>query len=210
MKRNEKIKTDKAILRCRRIIQNKDDIVIFKADASGNNKNSVIIRFAFTDLDNNILLESLVKPTLNKSISRDVTELTGLRKKDLIDAPSFKSFIPEIERIIKNKIVILYYTDYFEELVYQTCEQDDAKLLHFIKTVCASKLYSNYKAVWSDYHCDYRYYSLPGKKFNAVKDCKSIVRLLNRIANTELFHSQEIIQNNFKPIVIKEWWQFWK
>jgi DNA polymerase-3 subunit epsilon len=205
MHRNPKDK-NKSIKWASEIVNNKDKYVILDTETTGLGKRDVILQIAIIDLEGQTLLNSFVKPTKKKRIAKDAVDIHGITLLSLENAPTFEELLPQVEQIIQNKIVLIYNSEYDERLLDQTCEQDEIHYLR-IRTECVMKPYSEFKGKWSDYYYDYTFQKLPGGDHSALGDCLATLKVINKMAKTEL----EIELTENKEIhIVKKWWEFWR
>jgi DNA polymerase III subunit epsilon len=179
------------------ICHNKDKYVILDTETTGLGKNDVIIQIGIIDLDGNVLMDTLIKPTIRKRMSSDATALHGITMKMLNDKPSFRELYPDFLEIVGSKTVLIYNAEYDARLIAQTAEQDGIKLKNF-KALCLMKAYSIFVGAWSNYHNDYKYQKLPDGDHSAIGDCISTLKILNLMGSSE------------KEILPKRWFEFWK
>lgn len=178
----------------REILSNKEKFVILDTETTGLGNNDVVIQIGIIDLEGNILLDTLIRPTKRKRISRDATAVHGITMKMLTDAPTFKEIYPKFCEIVGDKTIITYNAQYDARLIAQTAEQDEFKIKEF-QLLCAMIAYSQFVGEWSDYHRNYKYQKLIGGDHTAIGDCKATLKILQKMANTE------------KTQLPKRWWQ---
>ncbi len=158
--------------------------VILDTETTGLGDKDVIVQIGIIDLDGNVLLDSLVKPTKKKRISSDATAIHGIKMEMLESQRTFKDLHKEFFNIIKSKTVLIYNAEYDARLITQTADQDGVKLIN-IDALCLMKAYAIFVGDWSDYHQDYTYQKLPAGDHSAIGDCKATLKILREMAETE-------------------------
>jgi len=176
-------------------LNNRDKYVILDTETTGLGDNDVIIQVGMLDLDGNVLLDTLIKPTKRKRISGEATAIHGITMKMLTDAPTFKEIIPKISQITGNKKMLIYNGQYEARLFSQTAIQDDFVFKPF-DSYCIMIMYSMFVGDWSDYHQSYTFQKLPGGDHTAIGDCKATLNLINKMAKAQ--------KVELPP---KKWWQ---
>lgn len=173
----------------------KNKYVILDTETTGLGDKDVIVQIGIIDLDGNVLLDSLVKPSKKKRIPSNATAIHGIKMEMLENQPSFKDLHKEFFKIIKSKTVLIYNAEYDARLITQTANQDGFKLIN-IDALCLMKAYAIFVGDWSDYHQDYRYQKLPAGDHSAIGDCKATLKILKEMADAE------------KEKLPKKWYQF--
>lgn len=195
---------DASIMWARRVLQSKSKFIILDTETTGLKRNDVIIQIGIIDLDGNVLLDSLVKPTKRKRISTEALAIHGITMEHLKDQPSLGELSDKIAKITKDKTVLIYNAEYDEKMFDRTCEQDGIRYIYF-RTDCVMEQYSKYVGKWSEYHYGYTFQRLPASDHSAIGDCKATLKVIEKMANTDLIN----------PIVPQQkterkWWEFWK
>jgi len=178
------------------ILKNKDGYVILDTETTGLGKNDVILQIGLIDLNGKELMNTFILPTKRKRISKDATSIHGITIKSLQGAPSFIEIYPNLKRLIGKRQVLIYNAQYDERLLEQTAKQDGFKL-KALNTDCIMGWYSAFVGDWNDYHNSFTWQKLPGGNHSAVGDCQASLKVIEKMASTEL------------EIIPKRWWQFW-
>jgi DNA polymerase-3 subunit epsilon len=156
--------------------------VILDTETTGLENNDVIVQIGIIDLKGTVLINSLIKPTKKKSIPSAATNVHGITMNMLDNAPSFKDILPDIERAIEGKTVLIYNDEYDTRIINQTCNQDECKALRF-KHDCIMKQYSKFVGEWNDYHGNYRFQRLPSGDHSALGDCLATLKILKYLSD---------------------------
>lgn len=196
---------NEAILWARNILDRQQNYYILDTETTGLKKNDVIVQIAIIDMEGNVILDTLVKPTKRKRISEEATSIHGITMKHLKDMPTFAELVPQIKSLTMGKRVLIYNAEFDEKLIEQTIEQDDAPYFSMI-TECVMLQYSKFVGQWNDYYYEYRYQRLPAGDHSAVGDCKATLKVIEKMAEAELFDVKvnEPIRDSPKPKNIME------
>jgi DNA polymerase III subunit epsilon len=178
------------------LILNKEKYLILDTETTGLGENDVIVQIGILDLDGNVLMDTLVKPTKRKRISSDATEIHGISMEMLSNAPTLIELYPEFQRLVATKTLLIFNAEYDARLFRQTCEQDGLQLNN-IEALCIMKAYSAYVGEWNLKFNNYKYQKLPEGDHSAIGDCKATLKIIKEMAETE------------KIEIPKKWWQFW-
>lgn len=165
-------------------LSKKSNYVILDTETTGLGNSDVIVQIGIIDLDGNVLLDTLIKPSKKKRIPSDATAIHGITINMLADSPTFKDIYPKFCEVVKNKTILIYNAKYDAKLIAQTALQDEIKLGNF-NSLCIMVGYSMFVGEWSDYHKDYRLQKLPSGDHSAIGDCKATLKLIHKMANTE-------------------------
>ena len=198
---------DDAIDVAQDILNNKFNYVIFDTETTGLGENDVIIQVGILDLEGNVLMNTLIKPTKRKRISAEATAIHGITMKMLLDAPTFKEIYPRFTEIIRNKTVLIYNAKFDTRLYWQTAAQDGFEEMSY-NFLCVMLLNSVFVGEWSDYHGNFKYQQLPGGDHTAIGDCKATLELLKKMAITEKTPPAKESSADEKTLSPKKkWWQ---
>jgi len=181
----------------REILANRNKYVILDTETTGLGENDVIVQIGVIDLNGNIILDTLIRPSKRKRISSEATAIHGISMKMLADSPTFKDIYKNFKDLIGNKTLLIYNAEYDARLIYQTAQQDGLKISD-MNALCIMKAYSMFVGEWSDYHKSYKYQKLPSGDHSAIGDCKATLKVIEKMAACE------------KTELPKSWWQFWR
>lgn len=133
-----------------------------------------------------VLLDTLVRPILPPSAA--ATAIHGLAIEHLIDAPRFSEVLPDLMRVLAEKIVLIYNLTFDMRMINQSLAACQA--LERLGALGAADWmdvmvpYSEWIGDWSDYCGSYRWQKLPGGDHSALGDCRATRNVLRRMANT--------------------------
>lgn len=198
---------DGAIDLAREILKYKEEYVILDTETTGLGDNDVIIQIGIIDLDGNVLMDTLIKPTKRKRISSEATAIHGITMKMLQNAPTFEDIYTKFYEVIGKKNVLAYNAKYDFRLIGQTIAQDDGKIKGF-DGINIMLIYSVFVGEWSDYHDSYKFQKLPGGGHTALDDCRATFELIKKMAAAEktVKPQEEKIEPPEKEK--KKWWRF--
>lgn len=185
------------ILNCKGIFNNKGSYVILDTETTGLGKNDVILQIGLIDLDGNILMDTLIRPSKRKRFSAEATAIHGLSMDSVKNAPTFIEIYSEFKKLIGTRELLIYNAPYDSRLLDQTAEQDGFELDAFNAT-CVMNLYSGYVGEWNNYHNNIKWQRLPGGDHSAIGDCLATLEVIKKIADSEI------------QKLPKGWWEFWK
>lgn len=179
----------------RNVLKNKEDYVILDTETTGLGKNDVIVQIGITDLEGNVLLDTLIRPSKGKRISSDATAIHGINIQMLENAPTFKDIYSKFCEIIGSRTILIYNAEFDARLIAQTALQDEIKLNEF-NALCIMIGYSTFVGEWSEYHGNYKFQKLIGGDHTAIGDCRATLEVIKRMANTNTIE------------IKKKWWGF--
>ena len=111
-----------------------------------------IVELSIIDDNGDILIDTLVKPD-NKTSWIDAQEIHGISPDDVIDAPSLKSLMPEILRVISGKTVVIYNSGF--DIMFFSDETFSNSNVR-----CCMLEYAEKIGDWNDYRGGYRWHKL--------------------------------------------------
>jgi len=166
--------------------------VILDTETTGIGKDDVVIQIGIIDLDKNILIDSLVRPTRRKSIPAEATNIHGITMDMLSSAPTLSGILDHLMEIIRRKRTIMYNAEFDRRVLNQTMYQDNINILEgemITNFECAMTYYSRFIGQWSDYQQNYVYQRLPSSEHSAIGDCKATLEIIKIMAvgDTMLF-----------------------
>lgn len=221
MKTYDPVDRDRAILWARNVLDNKGNYLIMDTETTGLKYDDEIIQIAIIDLDRSVHFNTLLKPKKKKSISREATQVHGIKNSDLIDAPCFETAIHKFVKVTEGKTLLFYNADFDVRLLKQTCYANNTEEFP-LSYWCVMKEFSKFVGEWNEYHNDYKYQKLTGGDHSALGDCLATLTFIERMAKAELqypeiFEEEERIAaekdkktaEEAQRKANKKWWQFW-
>jgi DNA polymerase-3 subunit epsilon len=155
--------------------------VILDTETTGLSDSDQIVQVAVIDGAGNVLLNTLVKPTIQ--ISESASRIHGITDETVKDARSFMVVWDEISDLIYGKLLIIYNAGFDLRLMQQSAMACGATMLEF---PCdwndAMDQYSQWCGEWSDYRGNFRWQRLPSGDHSALGDCQAVLALIKRMA----------------------------
>lgn len=99
---------------------NNEEIVFLDTETTGLNDTDQIIEIAILNLNGDILLNTLVKPTIK--INKSATNIHGITDKMVKNAPTWKQVYPQYLELTDGKTILAYNSGYDKKMVQQTCK----------------------------------------------------------------------------------------
>lgn len=141
-------------------------------ETTGLGRNSEVVEIALVDINENIVFQSLVKPS--KPISKEAIAVHGITNAMVANAPTFADIWDKFQSLVKNKDIYFYNEVFDLQAIknsvckafgypHATIKFNDlfkAPLLKPPKVHCLMEEYASYWGEWSDYHQSYRWQKL--------------------------------------------------
>ncbi|QMT46549.1 hypothetical protein H3L92_10970 [Neisseria dentiae] len=187
-----------------------DNYVVLDTETTGLDDDAEIIEIAIIDIDDNVLLNTLIRPSKPMPDWCEAVRIHGITNEMLDGAPTWKEMYPRIVEILSGKQVVIYNADFDLRLIRQTCDKYDLQA-PIDTAFCAMNHYSEWYGEKSytfpgRYHKQslYKAVRFTGNKFSgenhrALTDCKatlSVLKSINGVNSPELMREEVI--NEFK------------
>ena len=141
---------DLAIWRFENII-NKDTLILGLA-TTGEGKLDEIIEVCLVDLDGNILMDQLIRPTV--TVSEQAHKINGISFNDLVDEPSYLSIYTELLELVEGKVVCIYNADIGARIIRQTSQKYNLESpLNYTEDIFC--IMENYSEIKDEYDKDW-------------------------------------------------------
>jgi DNA polymerase-3 subunit epsilon len=129
-------------------------------ETTGRELNSEIIEISIIDDAEQVVLESLVKPT--RPIPLDVMRIHGITNEMVKDAPNWMVVWPRVRDVLAGRIVGIYNADFDMRLIRQTLEKFRMPWSppQNFSSFCIMKLYAQFRGEWNARSRSYRWHSL--------------------------------------------------
>ncbi|MDB9514797.1 3'-5' exonuclease [Kamptonema animale CS-326] len=155
---------------------------------------SQIVQIGIIDMNGQIILDSLVKPTIQ--ISSEAIAIHGITNDMVANAPSFPDIYPQIQTALEGKQVITYNAAFDRKILNYCCELHGLKSLGLSKrSHCAMEWYAEYFGQWSPYYKSYKWQPLQGGNHTAIGDCLACLSLINEMASEDVKPVKEIFDD---------------
>lgn len=136
---------------------NDPSLLILDTETTGLSAKAEVLEIGILDMAGNTIFHSLVKP--QGSISTRASEVHGLYKRHLKDAPAWPEVYQELCSVLKGRQVLVYNARFDARLIHQTCSQYGlavpACTFH-----CVMLAYSAYSQEWNQQNGNYRWHKL--------------------------------------------------
>lgn len=181
------------------VLTNKDDWLILDTETTGLDDQAEIVQLAVIDLDGNTIIDTLVKPTV--AISKEASDIHGITKETVKDAPSFPEVYSLIEEKIRKKFVLIYNRNFDVRILKHCCEINNLNYFNLlIISECLMEKYAICYGDWNENYQSYKWQKLPGGDHTALGDCKASLTLLHGIAQDRVFVVSKKNDNSKKNI----------
>lgn len=168
----------------RKILSNPDHYVILDTETTGLGQDDEVIQISIIGIDGSPILNSMVK--CDRSIPRAATEVHGITKRQLKDAPTMADLFDRIHEATRGKVVIAYNAAFDGRLIQQSIGKVRTRNDSFKATFqCAMLAYSMFRGEWDERKNGYRWHKLKGDH-SALGDCKATLVLIEEMAKAEL------------------------
>ena len=153
-----------------------DEYVILDTETTGLDYDAEIIELGIIDLEGNVLYHSLFKPTT--PILPGASEVHKIYDKDLEGAPNFKAEIPKIDKILRDRMILAYNSDFHEQVIRYNYEMHGAgEQAKNYEWDCV--MYNEMKIQGSESFISLESAcGLYGRKHRAIEDCKLVHGLI--------------------------------
>ncbi len=165
------------------VLKAKDDWVILDTETSGL-YNAEIVQIGICNLEGEIILDSLVKPTI--AIPPEATQIHGITDEMVKDAPKFPEIYPQIIKAQQDKWVIIYNAEFDISILDYCCNLHDLERLDVgDRCTCLMEWYAEFYGEWSNYYESYKWQPLGGNH-SAVGDCLAALKMLEEMADSKI------------------------
>lgn len=172
----------------RNVLSKKENYLILDTETTGLG-NAEIVQIAVINLDGEVFLNTLVKPTV--SIPNEVIAIHGINNEMVKYAPTFPEIHKELIDILLGKTVIIYNSTFDQNIIQYCCRINDLSPILF-SSHCLMLKYAQYYGEWNSYSKNYKWQKLPGGDHSALGDCQAALELLKEMAETKIFSEKEL------------------
>jgi len=139
--------------------------VILDTETTGLGHDDEIVSIGIVDIDGNVLLDTLVKPTI--AIPNEVVNIHGVTNEMVKDSPSYFDIMGLVEFHMKDKAICIYNAQYDLRMLKQSAKAHGKKPVAISHYECVMEMYAEFWGDWNDYHQSYRWQKLG----QAAKQC---------------------------------------
>lgn len=116
--------------------------LVLDTETTGFGANDEVIQIGIIDQDENVVLETLFKPSI--PIPKDASDVNGLTDEMCALAPLFSEYYEKIKQLVENNYVCIYNADYDIRMINQTARRYKLAPINF-KYLCIMKAYSAHR-----------------------------------------------------------------
>lgn len=150
------------------------EIVFLDTETTGL-YNADAIEISIVSLNGNgeksFLFNSRIKT--KKKIENEAFKVHKISNEDLKNAPTFRSVYNKLKKILKNKIVVIYNSNFDFNIINNMCyDIKKDPLLNDEDCFCLMDIYSHYFGEWVEYFEDYKWQKLTTAFYEAEEKIK--------------------------------------
>jgi DNA polymerase-3 subunit epsilon len=156
------------------------DPLFLDTETTGLDGNSEIVEIAILNAAGETVLDTLVKPT--RSIPASAQEIHHITDEMVASAPTFQELMPELERILRGREVLVYNAEFDESMLTASARLNNCAFTEanppwywafkvqdktesqpaIYKSYwhCIMKLYAKFYGDWNEWHGNYRWIPL--------------------------------------------------
>ncbi len=167
-----------------RLLIQRNDWVILDTETTGLDEKSEVIQIAILSPDNEVLLNTYVKPINVREIPAALTAVHGISMKMLAEAPLISDLLPKLEALLEGKLIVCFNAAFDIRLLKQTIAMSSGRGNYLrLRSDCAMEAYSKFAGEWSDSKLDYKWQKLPSGDHSALGDCRATLAVIRQMAN---------------------------
>lgn len=138
----------------------RNDFVVLDTETTGLNDGE-IVQVAIIDSKGEVLLDTLVKPTL--PIPPDATAIHGITDVDVADAPDWATVSEKLKVILVGRDLVVYNAVYDRKMMHKSAERSglpkvDWKM--YSRWWCAMEMFAVVYGDWNEYRGSYKWQKL--------------------------------------------------
>jgi DNA polymerase III epsilon subunit-like protein len=130
-----------AIIWARQVIGS-EEVLILDTETTGLEAHDEVIQIGMIDLDGNVLLDILVRPTV--PIAPEARSVHCITDQALADAPYFSDLYDAIAELLSNRSVLTYNADFDSRLLGQTCAKYGLPVFEVAEWNCVMERYASF------------------------------------------------------------------
>lgn len=160
--------------------------IILDTETTGLDERAEIVQIAAIDIDGNILIDSLVKPTQLGHDYAGAQAIHGITPDTLQNAPTMVELWPGLLNLLASApAIVIYNADFDRRLLWQSLVAVGIMLHEPLleeKIHCAMIHYAGWYGEWSESRGSFRWQRLAGGDHSALGDCRATLDLVKRMA----------------------------
>ncbi len=96
------------------------NFVVLDTETTGLRRQAEIVQIAIVDSQNNVLIDTLVKPV--HRIPRDVIAIHGITNERVASAPAWAEVTRQVEAVLRGRDVVVYNAKFDRRMMHQSAE----------------------------------------------------------------------------------------
>jgi DNA polymerase-3 subunit epsilon len=146
----------RAIETARKVLSAKP--IYLDTETTGLERTDEIIEISIIDDDEQVLFESLVKPS--QPIPSSATRIHGISYQDVENARTWPVVWPQVRSALFGRLVVIYNEEFDLRMLQQSHSRYKLPWKDKLTTFDLLKLYAEFRGEWDPYRRSYRYHSL--------------------------------------------------
>jgi DNA polymerase III epsilon subunit-like protein len=134
--------TRQGVITWARQVVEESETLILDTETTGLDAHDEIIQLAIVDMQGNVLLQTLVRPTV--PVGTEARAIHGITDEVLAQAPSFSHLHDTIAVLLENRSVLAYHADFDRRLLAQTCAKYGLPPLAVAAWDCVMERYARF------------------------------------------------------------------
>lgn len=169
----------------REVLDTKDDWVILDTETTGLSKTAQAIEIAVIGLDENVLLNSLVKPVGEFEIDPEAEAVHGISQSQVENAPDFAALHPVVAEVMGDRKILIYNARFDMRILSYSCQLAGLPdLIRRDKWHCLMYAYAAWYGEWVERRKSFKWQPLGGGH-RALEDCLEALECLREMAADE-------------------------
>lgn len=157
-----------------------DQWAVLDTETTGLHSADQIVQISVIDGAGDVLISNqLIKPTV--PISGEAQAIHGISIDQLIDAPTFAEFAPQLDEVLRNRIVVIYNASFDARILRQSRMAGGQDTSNF-SAECAMIRYAEWVGEWNEKRGNFRWQKLEGGDHSSLGDCLATYELIKKMA----------------------------
>lgn len=178
-----------------KLMASRPNLAVRDTETTGLDHQAQAIQIALINRQGDVLLDSLVKPTV--PIPEEASRVHGINGRHLKDAPTIAELEPTLRQLLRGRFLAAYNAEFDLRIVNQSLVAHHLPPLHHPAedTGCIMQLYSAFHSAWHSYHRSYTFQSLTsairqcnlqfeGQAHSALADAQAALAVLKHMAKS--------------------------
>jgi DNA polymerase III subunit epsilon len=129
------------IMWARRVVEERETLLL-DTETTGLDDQDEVIQLAIVDMQSNVLLHTLVRPTV--PVGTEARAIHGIPDEVLAQAPSFPNLYETIAVLLGNRSVLAYHADFDRRILAQTCAKYGLPPIEVAAWDCVMERYARF------------------------------------------------------------------